>query len=445
MNSVSDLKAAVKEAFPKYGVNKVREISRLVYEVSRREKTQWQKVIENLRKIEKKEFSAVKKKLVNRRFPDAALSEKKLNPFLPSLNINNQFKAEIKDGNFHPLNVFYEKAVSESDLVMKAKKLFAGSKFTEIESFKKHIKNRKFGIKTYNKRNDNLFIVQEKYDFIKRCPCTSGCICCGYNIFNLGFGCPYECTYCYLQEYTNSPGIILPSSPDRFFEAFKKIENKKVRIGTGEFTDSLALDRFTEFSLPLADFFKGFPETVFEFKTKSANIENLLNGEPADNIVISWSLNPQKFINNNEFFSADLKQRISAAKKCAAAGYDVAFHFDPVVYYNQWEKDYRETVGLLFDSVSCDKVRWISLGTFRFSRKLKGIIENRYPDNTILDGELLIGFDGKLRYTDAKRAEIYKKMIKWIKERSPETFIYLCMEKERVWRDCGLSYKWQWS
>lgn len=441
MNSPDEIKKYVDKRFSRLGVNKKREITRLLYEISKRDGVPFHDIAAGL---EECSFLKIKKKLLEKRFPMAASVREKINPYLPGLSICPEHRMYIDEPELYPENIYFDKASSGSGILDNLKKQFPDSMFTEIISLKEYVKAHQFSVKTYNLRRKNFFVVKEGFDFFKKCPCTKGCVCCGYYIFNLGFGCPYECTYCYLQEYTNIPGIIIPSNLEEYFEAFKKTGKDFMRIGTGEFADSLALDNITGFSSEIIDFFRKYPKIIFEFKTKSSNVENIIKTKPAENVVIAWSLNPQSFIDRNEFYSAALSERIEAAKKCADAGYKIAFHFDPVVCYEEWKKEYKEVVDLIFDSINGENIKWISLGTFRFHRNLKKIIENRFPENRILDGELIIGFDGKLRYTDRIRIEIYKNMINWITNRSPRSFIYLCMESKRVWKECGISPGWRW-
>ena len=68
------------------------------------------------------------------------------------------------------------------------------------------------------------------------------------------------------------------------------------------------------------------------------------------------------------------------------------------------------------------------MGTFRFKPELKYIIENRFPENEILDEELLPGYDNKLRYPSSLRYDIYKSMLDMFKKHSKKLPIYLCME-----------------
>ncbi|MDD2702421.1 MAG: hypothetical protein PHC33_00190, partial [Candidatus Omnitrophica bacterium] len=290
----------------------------------------------------------------------------------------------------------------------------------------------------YNRRTENLFLVRERHDFFKECPCTQGALCCGYRLLNIGFGCAYECAYCFLQEYQNIPGIIIPVQLSDFFSRFRERKGRGIfasrRIGTGEFTDSLLFDRLTGFSGEIIEFFKRYPGVDFEFKTKSTCVESILERTPEKNIVISWSVNPQRIIDANEFYSACLSERLKAASDCAKAGWRVGFHFDPIIYDRDSFTGYRDVVDLIFDSIPGKSVAWISLGTLRFNPALKKTIENRFPRNTLLDGELVLGFDRKMRYPERVRVAVYRGMIEAIRRRSRKVFLYLCMENRRVWK-----------
>jgi len=252
---------------------------------------------------------------------------------------------------------------------------------------------------------------------------------------NLGSGCGFECTYCYLQDYINSPGIVIPANIEDFFEEFRKYK-QDIRLGSGELTDSLLFDHITGFSPLIVEFFKNYPKSTFEFKTKSVNIDNLLKVTPAGNIVVSWSVNPPNIIDAMEFYTAPLEDRLQAAASCIKAGYKVGFHFDPIIYYKGWERDYEALVNRIYDVIDDNKIEWISLGTLRLTSRLKRIIENRFVENTILDEEFTNSHDGKLRYPFALRTQVYKKMKEWILARSSHAPIYLCMEEKDMCSAC---------
>lgn len=426
---MTGLERSVRRKFRSFGVNKIQEITRLIYEISKRGRKPYSQTLKGL-PCKPDSYNRVKDILLNKRFPYSSRSGEPLRPHLPRLEIDPRNAVKIKPGLvLYPKNIYIEKAVSGSYLAKRLRSLFPKARLLEIESLKEFIRGRPgFTINDYNLRRDNLFLINEKYDFFKRCPCTKGAVSCGYHIFNLGFGCVYECAYCYLQEYTNCPGIILPCNIESYFDDFSKYKKPDMRLGTGEFTDSLALDHITQYSIPLIDFFSKKTGVTFEFKTKSANIGNLLGQKHRGNIVVSWSLNPPDIIRQNEFYTATLEDRLKSALEISRAGYKIGVHFDPIIHYKGWETGYKALVNRLFDMVPAKRIAWISLGTFRFNPGLKPIIENRFPANTILDEELLPGFDNKLRYPAKLRFQLYQGLAGWIRKRAPGSRIYLCME-----------------
>ncbi len=463
----------VKANFPKFGVNKKQEITRLLYEISKREGTPLENIVSlrPRRRQAKNDYNAVKNHLLKRRYPYAFSCSEIVRPYLPKieLKLSEQFNAgksgfygmgkyktlsqplklhkevlnlptKLADEVSCPKKIFVEKKAAGEFLASRFKMMFPNARFNEIESLKNYFcEHRGFQIKDYNNRRNTVFIVKQKYDFFKICPCTNKALGCGYQVLNLGFGCIFDCNYCFLQGYVNSPGIILPANIDSFFEKFSCYKKAGMRMGSGEFSDSLALDEITQYSIHIIEFFRKQENVTFEFKTKSVNIKNILEARHSGNIVVSWSLNPQSVIDENEFLTPALKQRLQAALKCVEAGYRVGFHFDPVIYSDGWEKEYALLVENLFTKINPKHIAWISIGTFRFSPGLKQVIEKRFPENSILNEELLLGFDNKLRYPYQLRLAIYKKMIVLLSKHSSKLNLYLCMEDISMWNALKLT------
>ena len=435
INTLKDAERIVRARFSRFGVNKTREIVRLLYEISKKNGAHPGDIIP--RELNDN-FEKLKEFLLRERFPAAYSSNELKNPYLPKITLDPEDKVELKAGPFYPKKIFVEDAASRSYLVGRIRTAFRKAELISIPSLKDFIKADRFSIKKYNKRRDSIFIVNEKYDFFKKCPCTKLAMGCGYHIFNMGFGCIFECTYCYLQEYINTPGIILAANPEDFFRTFPKYKKRGMRIGTGEFSDSLMLDDITGYATLITDFLRGKEDVTFEFKTKSDRIDNLLNAGHSGNIVISWSFSPQNIIDKNEYYTAPLNKRLSMAKKAVQAGYKIGAHFDPVFHYTGWEKDYTRLIDRLFDHLHPKDIAWLSIGTFRFKPETKKIIEHRFPENSILDEELMIGYDRKLRYSGSVRYKIYKKLLAELFKRSRKLPVYLCMEERSMWKELNL-------
>lgn len=283
-----------------------------------------------------------------------------------------------------------------------------------------------------------LVLAFQKSGFFKKCPGTQRYICCGYQILNLVNNCEINCSYCILQGYLNSPFIIVyVNINDMFAELEEKLSgnpNKIFRIGTGELADSLSTDHFTEYSKKIVSFFKDKENAVIELKTKTTLIDNFINEEHNGRTVCAWSLNTPRLIASEESSAPTLDERLFAAARCQDAGFKIAFHFDPMIYYEDWEKDYRFVVEKMLEKIDSKNIIWISLGALRYPPQLDSIIRENHPDTKIVYGELFPGIDGKLRYFKPLRIKMFSKMYQWIKDIAPDVFVYLCMESSEVWQ-----------
>jgi spore photoproduct lyase len=283
----------------------------------------------------------------------------------------------------------------------------------------------------------NLLITRFYGRRLKPCPGTSRHICCGYYVVNALTNCPMDCSYCVLQGYLNNPFLALYTNWDDLLQEIDAFLSGNfqsfLRLGTGELSDSLALDSIFPLSQILVPFFADRENGILELKTKSAEVHHLLPLDHRGKTVLSWSLNPPKMIEEEEIGTASLEERIDAATRCQEKGYPLGFHFDPILFHEGWEKGYQKTILSLFNEIDPKGVAWISLGGFRYPPQLKGIAKERFPKTGIFLGELFPGRDGKFRYFKEIRIEMYRKMLGWLREVDPDLFIYLCMESREVW------------
>lgn len=281
------------------------------------------------------------------------------------------------------------------------------------------------------------FLTSSPGQLVKECPATPVQLCCRYRVINVITNCPIDCSYCILQGYINRPFITLHVNLDYIkgqVEHFLKTDPHHIfRFGTGELSDSLALEEYTEFSTGLARFFLGAHNAFFEIKTKCHRVEQLLELDPKGRVGVSWSVNPEDVIWEEEKGASSLKLRLEAAQACQEKGYLIGFHFDPIIFIPGWEQKYREVVEAIYAHLNPRRIVWTSLGGFRYPGFLKPVIQDRFPRSKILLGELLPGPDGKYRYLKSLRISMYRKIAGWIKEHDPEGFIYLCMESPEVW------------
>ncbi len=285
------------------------------------------------------------------------------------------------------------------------------------------------------KGKETLFLTRNKGPFIRKCPGTRHYTCCGYHILHIGTFCTMDCSYCILQSYFHPPVLqYFVNRQDMFGELERMFAEKNIRrIGTGEFTDSMIWERWTDLSAALVREFAGQSSAVLELKTKTVSVEPLKMLSHKRKTVAAWSLNTPAVISREERRTSSLDARLDAAAKCESYGYPLAFHFDPLVIYEGCEEEYVQVVEKLFSRVSADNVAWISLGSFRFMPALKAIIRHRFPESKIVFGEFISGLDGKMRYFKPLRISLYRKIASRIHDIAPRVLVYLCMEDEDVW------------
>ena len=310
-------------------------------------------------------------------------------------------------------------------------------KFQDISMLTQQMKSSQYDV--FGEGKKRLALSRFKGSFLKKCPGVSpGMVCCNYYVVNLSKNCIYDCSYCFLQDFLgNNPMQVAYVNVEDLLgeleEVFTQYPDRKFRVGTGELTDSLALDAIVPYTAYLLPFFNQQSNAVLELKTKSDQIANLLDHSDPTNIIVSWSLNPQTVIDQEEKGTPSLAQRLESAKACLDKGYRIGFHFDPIILIPGWEDAYQQLVNILCDSLPIAKVEWVSLGSFRYRPSLKSIIKNRHPQTHLFTSEHLPSKDGKFRYLRPLRNHAYKTIRGYLKSRLEELNIYICMETQEIW------------
>ena len=319
------------------------------------------------------------------------------------------------------------------------------------EIIEKTINRKKQLLEFYSEEDLTLKILELKKTYIskevlilkefmgrkfQKCPGSPNVICCNYYLLNTCFNCLYNCTYCFLNSYLNSYGIVQFVNLEDLTELMLShcgSRDQAVRIGTGEFTDSMMFDEITSISTELIESTSAIKNLFLEFKTKSSNIDHLGKIEKKGNAVIAWSVNTQRNIDLYEEGASSINSRIDAAVKAQKWGYYTAFHFDPIIKYNNFIEEYFTVIELMAHRLDPSRIVWISLGCFRYSPGFKEVIKNSFPDEKLTVEEMFPGCDGKYRYLTPERTDIFKKIKDKLQVHFPDVFIYLCMEDSEMW------------
>lgn len=284
-----------------------------------------------------------------------------------------------------------------------------------------------------------LFLTLQKGKFIKPCPCSPRVIGCGYLIINSILGCPIDCSYCVLQAYLADPWITIFVNEDKLENSLKFLFKDSIpaglRIGTGELSDSLALEPLTGQAQRLSQLFYRRSRVLLELKTKTINIDPWLNWSPSPQIVFAWSLNAESIAKEEEKGAPPVGERIKAASQLASLGHKVGFHFDPLIYFEKWEEEYEMVIKQIFKLIPPELIPWVSLGCLRYPKVFKRIIFSRFRHRSIFFSEMILGRDGKFRYFKPLRLRIYNRLYEMIRDfGGDKILIYLCMEDEEVWQ-----------
>jgi spore photoproduct lyase len=278
---------------------------------------------------------------------------------------------------------------------------------------------------------------ETKGSLVRDCPGTRNHICCGYKTIDLVEGCMLSCSYCILRGYLNAPHIkVHDDLPYILGQIEEKIDIESehiLRFGTGELGDSLALERELGLHRPLIQFFGEKKRALLELKSKWASIrpvQDVLNSYT----VVSFSLAPAKIIAQEEKRTSPLHKRLKVLKQVQDRGGFVGFHFDPIIIYPGFEKDYYYLIEDISSILDLKRVIWVSMGLLRFMPRLYTLflLEGR---RNLLHGEFVRGEDGKYRYLKAERIRVYKMIYEMLKSKEEKLFIYLCMERPDIWRE----------
>jgi spore photoproduct lyase len=279
--------------------------------------------------------------------------------------------------------------------------------------------------------------VETPGSIVRKCPGTKHHICCGYQTIDLVEGCVLSCSYCILKAYLRDDTIRISHRPESIIEELNGMIDGSprhvLRFGTGELSDSLAIDRRHNVNRFLVEYFGAKRKAILELKSKWADFRHLL---PHLNpyTVISFSVSPQRFIDAEETRTSPVHKRLKAARLAQDHGCFVGLHFDPIVIYDGFERDYRYLIGDIGRILDPSRILWISLGTLRFPPALYGLLlmrKRRY----LLSGEFIRGEDGKYRYIKTERIRIYRMLYRLLKDIDSSLFIYLCMERAGVWKE----------
>ncbi len=288
--------------------------------------------------------------------------------------------------------------------------------------------------KTSKDSKEKILYISDQKGFIRPCPCSRKYRCCNYFTIDTIEGCIYDCEYCILKGFLDTSKILIKTDIDqmlleiREFRNHISTKNLTIRMGTGELSDSLALEHIAPFAPILIEETRKEKNIILEFKTKSDNVEEILNLPHNPKTTISFSMTTPYLHKELEHNTPSPLKRISSAIRFVEHSYRVGFHFDPIIIYKGYVNDYEQIIKEISSKVPSEAISWVSLGTIRF----QPVMLNIY-NSPLLFGEYIFDSEKKMRYPIYTRREVYRNISDILKIYFKNKIkIYLCMETDTL-------------
>jgi len=212
--------------------------------------------------------------------------------------------------------------------------------------------------------------------------------------FSHMLNCVYDCRYCFLQGMLRSANYLLFVNYEEFVSEIQSIaelhrnDNKPAWFFSGYDCDSLAFEPVTRFAEYFVPALKMMPNAVLELRTKSTQIRTLLDRPAQENVVVAYSLSPETVALEVEHGAPTLEKRVNALRRLQQHGWRIGIRFDPVIWHQDFARDYQIMVNQVFDNLDADRIDSVTLGGFRLPKDFYKIIHKLYPEHWMLNAGL---------------------------------------------------------
>tara|TARA_B110000014_G_scaffold38626_1_gene25067 strand:+ start:1186 stop:2211 length:1026 start_codon:yes stop_codon:yes gene_type:complete len=284
-------------------------------------------------------------------------------------------------------HIYIESKAQGFNLTKKCIRNFPKAKIIEISDYKSIFNRPRQDFQT-QKQSMKLILAIKKPPYIYKG--TDILQDGGYKNFYYNtpmLNCLYNCSYCFLQGMYSSANIVVFVNEIDMQDAVKNEIVKRVHkeqplmLSISYNTDLMAFENILPITKNWIQFAKLNLDLNLEIRTKSGLYHSIKDIESSDQIVLAWTLSPDKVVRKYELNTPPLSKRISAIKLALKDGWKVRLCFDPILYYNNWENDYLELFNKVKSSLNLDQVLDITVGTFRMSNDYFNRIRKSKPNS----------------------------------------------------------------
>ena len=252
---------------------------------------------------------------------------------------------------FNPVAIYYEKNIENYVLGKELLEKYKDVPKIEIENHNNILEMRKKENSEFLNMKRNLIIGTRKtHRFVENHKVSD------YLVPYTSSGCIASCMYCYLVcNYNKCSYLRLFVNREEMLEKIIKVSEKSEKDLTfeiGSNSDLILENTITNNLVWTIENFRNTKKGKLTLPTKFAFVDELLPIKHNGKIIIRMSVNPEYIINNIEYGTSRLKDRVEAINKLVEADYEVGIIIAPVIFLDNWEKLYLDLIIYLYNNLS---------------------------------------------------------------------------------------------
>jgi len=260
------------------------------------------------------------------------------------------------------------------------------------------------------KQRPSLILAEKRGKRVLPTPPDYGLGADSHYYFSHMLNCLYDCRYCFLQGMYQSANYVLFVNFEDFqsdIQATAQSEpDRQYFFFSGYDCDSLAMDGVTGFAQSFLPIFADLPNAWLELRTKSVNVQPLIDRTPIPNAVTAFSLNPEPIAKSIEHRAPPLEARLRAIDKLVSAGWKIGLRFDPLIHFEDCLPTYSTFIDAVFERVPENAIHSVTLGSFRSPKGVFKKMEALYPEEPLFMGNLALD-NGMVAYRSDIENELF--------------------------------------
>ncbi len=279
------------------------------------------------------------------------------------------------------------------------------------------------------KQQPALILAEKFQNFVLPAPTGYGIGAQHNYYFSHMLNCLYDCRYCFLQGMYQSANYVLFVNYEDFEQQINEVSHQHggelAHFFSGYDCDSLAFEPVTGFAQHFLPIFERLPNSYLELRTKSTQIRSLLEREPNAACIVAFSLSPDEVAVKVEDKAPTLEKRIKAIQKLQDHGWLVGLRFDPLIYQDDFQVQYRQLFEQVFSILKLELLHSVSLGVFRLPEKYFKKIHRLYPETKLFSGPLETE-NGMTSYQQVLEREMFDYCSQLIMDYVPQEKFFPC-------------------